>query len=63
LPEYEEQKAIAVYHDRETTKLDNLIIKIQAAIDGLKKCRIALIIAAVTGKIDVRNHAANKEAA
>jgi type I restriction enzyme S subunit len=62
-PSAAEQQAIAAYLDRETTKIDNLITKIQAAIERLKEYRTALITAAVTGKIDVRHHASKKEAA
>ena len=55
VPHFEEQQVIADCLDRETTKLDTLIAKIQEAINRLKEYRIALISAAVTGKIDVRN--------
>ncbi len=46
------------YLDRETTKLDALVAKVRDAIDRLKELRTALISAAVTGKIDVRDAAA-----
>ncbi|MDH7495337.1 MAG: restriction endonuclease subunit S [Bacillota bacterium] len=49
-----EQRAIAAFLDRETTKIDALIAKIREGIDRLKEYRTALICAAVTGKIDVR---------
>ena len=49
-----EQRAIAAFLDRETAKLDALIAKVCQAIDYLKEFRTALISAAVTGKIDVR---------
>ena len=39
-------------------KIDGLIAKIQESIDKLKEYRTALISAAVTGKIDVREEAA-----
>ena len=58
-----EQSAIATYLDRETAKIDTLIAKIEAAIARLQEYRTALITAAVTGKIDVRDHASSKEAA
>ena len=58
LPEYNEQKAITDYLDRETAKIDNLIQKVEAAIERLQEDRTALITAAVTGKIDVRQEAA-----
>lgn len=49
-----EQRAIAAFLDRETTKIDTLIAKIREGIDRLKEYRTALISAAVTGKIDVQ---------
>lgn len=53
-PTIEEQKAIVSFLDRETARIDDLIGKVQEAIERLKEYRIALISAAVTGKIDVR---------
>jgi type I restriction enzyme S subunit len=50
----EEQTAIANYLDRETAKLDGLIEKVEAVIARLQEYRTALITAAVTGKIDIR---------
>jgi type I restriction enzyme S subunit len=55
LPSLDEQKAIASHLDRETAKIDALIAKIREGIEKLKEYRTALISAAVTGKIDVRN--------
>ena len=49
-----EQPIIVDFVDREIAKIDVLVDKIRAAIDRLKELRIALISAAVTGKIDVR---------
>jgi restriction endonuclease S subunit len=49
-----EQHAIVTFLDRETAKIDALIAKIREAIERLKELRTALISAAVTGKIDVR---------
>ncbi len=49
-----EQKRIAIFLDRETTRFDSLSVKVQEAIDHLREFRTALISAAVTGKIDVR---------
>ena len=49
-----EQRAIATSLDRETARIDALVAKIRAATDRLKELRTALISAAVTGKIDVR---------
>ena len=54
LPSIEEQRVIAAFLDRETTKIDALAAKVREAIDRLKELRSALISAAVTGKIDVR---------
>lgn len=50
----EEQRAIADYLDNQTTKIDTLIAKARQAIELMKERRTALISAAVTGKIDVR---------
>jgi type I restriction enzyme S subunit len=58
LPSEPEQRAIAAFLDRETAKIDALIAKVREAIDRLKELRTALISAAVTGKIDVREEAA-----
>ena len=57
-PPLEEQTAIVAYIDTETTKFDALITKIRTHIDNLKEYRTALISAAVTGKIDVREEVA-----
>ena len=54
-PPLEEQKRIIAFLDKETTKIDILIEKCEAAIELLKERRTALISAAVTGKIDVRS--------
>ena len=40
--------------DRETAKIDQMVAKVEAAIERLQEYRTALITAAVTGKIDVR---------
>ena len=53
-----EQRIIADFLDRETAKIDALTGKIRQAIEHLKEFRTALISAAVTGKIDVREEAA-----
>lgn len=55
LPPYEEQIKISVFLDLETAKIDSLIEKQQQQITLLQERRIALISAAVTGKIDVRD--------
>ena len=44
----------SVIVSRETTKMDALVAKVREAINRLKELRIALVSAAVTGKIDVR---------
>ena len=49
-----EQRAIAAILERKTAKIDALIARVHEAIDHLKEFRTALIAAAVTGKIDVR---------
>ena len=53
-----EQRAIVAFLDRETAKIEAIEAKVQEAIDHLKELRTALISAAVTGKIDVREAAA-----
>jgi type I restriction enzyme, S subunit len=58
IPPKSEQRAIAFYLDRETAQIDKLIAKIETAIERLKEYRSALISAAVTGKIDVREGSA-----
>ncbi|HHL3258045.1 restriction endonuclease subunit S [Citrobacter braakii] len=63
LPTDDEQKNIAKFLDHETTKIDNLIEKQQQIIQLLQERRTALISAAVTGKIDVRNWVAPGEQA
>ncbi|MEA3374711.1 MAG: restriction endonuclease subunit S, partial [Chloroflexota bacterium] len=50
-----EQRAIAVFLDRETTKIDKLVGKVHRMIEHLQEYRTGLISAAVTGKIDVRD--------
>lgn len=52
---FAEQQAIADYLDTQTSKIDTLIQKAKQAIELLKERRTALISAAVTGKIDVRD--------
>ena len=54
LPAIQEQQEISNYLDNATCKIDTLITKAQKAIELLKERRTALISAAVTGKIDVR---------
>ena len=52
-----EQRAIAAFLDYETEKIDTLVAKVRDAIERLKELRVALISAAVTGKINVQNAA------
>jgi type I restriction enzyme S subunit len=55
LPPLAEQRAIAAFLDRETEKIDTLVAQAESAISLLTERRSALISAAVTGQIDVRN--------
>ena len=57
-PPEEEQRAIVALLDSETAKLGALVAKVRDGIDRLKEYRTALISAAVTGKIDVREEVA-----
>ena len=53
-PPFEEQNRIVNHLDKQIEKIDNPVLSIQAAIANLLEYRSALISAAVTGKIDVR---------
>ena len=55
VPPAPEQQAIVTYLNSETVKIDTLTAEAQQAIDLLQERRTALISAAVTGQIDVRN--------
>ncbi len=57
VPPVDEQRSIAAYLDRETARIDELISKQELLIERLSEYRSALISAAVTGKIDVRDAA------
>jgi type I restriction enzyme S subunit len=57
IPPLSEQQSISSFLDRETAKIDKLISKVEEAILKLKEYRTAIISAAVTGKIDVREAA------
>ena len=57
-PTLSQQKMIVEFLNTETAKIDALIAKTLEAIDKLREFRIALISAAVTGKIDVQDSAA-----
>lgn len=54
VPAISEQQSIASFLDHQTSRLNALIAKVNTAIDTLKEYRTALISAAVTGKIDIR---------
>ncbi|GAB2902159.1 restriction endonuclease subunit S [Neomicrococcus lactis] len=53
-PSFDEQQKIADYVERQTRTLDRLTVAASSAIQLLRERRSALISAAVTGKIDVR---------
>ena len=55
LPSLEEQQAICAYLEKELSKIELAFRTIHKAIQQLREYRTALITAAVTGKIDVRN--------
>lgn len=55
LPPLDEQRDIFQHVHREVTKLDVLLQRAESAIDRLTEYRTALITAATTGKIDVRD--------
>ena len=54
-----EQRALVRFLNRETERVTNLTSHTQAAIQRLQEYRTALITAAVTGKIDVRDAASS----
>jgi type I restriction enzyme, S subunit len=54
LPPPTEQDRIVSFIEEQTAKIDALDTKVHEAIEKLREYRIALISAAVTGKIDVR---------
>ena len=53
-PPLDEQRAIAAFLDDETARIDGLSSQVETAIERLLEYRTALVTAAVTGKIDVR---------
>lgn len=57
-PSFSEQSIIAAFLDRETSRIDELIKKVNKSIELLREYRTSLISAAVTGKIDVREEVA-----
>jgi type I restriction enzyme, S subunit len=62
VPPIQEQRLIATFLDRETAKIDGLVAEATTAITLLQERRSALISAAVTGQIDVRNAVATEAA-
>ncbi|RPJ61084.1 MAG: restriction endonuclease subunit S [Acidobacteria bacterium] len=61
VPPASEQRALADYLDSETANIDRLVDKIEAAIERLQEYRSALITAAVTGNIDVRDEISSQK--
>lgn len=62
LPAQAEQKSIAAYLDSELAEIDDAIADAREAISLSKERRTAVISAAVTGKIDVRERAMTEQA-
>ena len=56
VPPLSEQQAIAAFLDERTERIDVLCSRIETAIERLQEHRTTLVTAAVTGKIDVRDH-------
>ncbi|MDQ0376282.1 restriction endonuclease subunit S [Amycolatopsis thermophila] len=57
VPPLDEQRRIAAYLDGQTAKIDTLIVETEGFIELARERRAALITAAVTGQIDVREAA------
>lgn len=57
LPPLDEQASIVAHLNRNTARIDTLIAKTERTIELLREHRTALITAAVTGKIDLRDPA------
>lgn len=57
LPSIATQELVVLFLERQTEKIDELLEKVNDATEKLKEYRTALISAAVTGKIDVREEA------
>ena len=60
VPPFSEQMKIVGFLDQEASKLDALVEEAEQAIELIKERRSAVISAAVTGKIDVRNWQADE---
>ncbi|WP_419165520.1 restriction endonuclease subunit S [Candidatus Palauibacter sp.] len=56
VPPLDQQAAIVLFLDRSVARIEEAVAKVDEAIGQLREYRTALISAAVTGKIDVRNH-------
>ena len=63
VPRPDEQLAIATFLDGEMERIDTLVRRVESNIERLQENRTALITAAVTGKIDVREAAPEPVAA
>jgi type I restriction enzyme S subunit len=63
IPPLSEQQVIATYLGQESSKIDRMVEKVEAAIERLQEYRAAVITAAVTGKIDLRGYVRATEAA
>jgi type I restriction enzyme S subunit len=63
MPPLNEQQAISAHIDKLKEKFDRLTSRAEVQVSLLKERRTALISAAVTGKIDVRNHPAANDIA
>lgn len=61
VPPLEEQRAIADHLDEKTAQIDALIERVQDGIERLREYRTALISAAVTGEIDVRDSVSEED--
>ena len=59
IPSFPEQKAIAEYLDKATANIDSAISRTRRQIELLSEYRTRLIADVVTGKLDVRETAAN----
>ena len=57
IPPRSEQLAIIAFLDQETARIDGLTSPVERAIERSQEYRTALITAAVTGKIDMRESA------
>ncbi len=54
MPKIHEQQNIVAFIKHETAQIDSLIRRVKESVETLREYRVALISAAVTGKIDVR---------